>query len=212
MFLPGKGRTMNNSFSLSADADFWGNWNESGSSEEICTRFPSFYERSEQEVTTYEAVVLIASYSQLCPTPTEMLERATCSLFSRVSGGNAGRPASQLCSRNIAIWCWCHSAPQTPKGSGRNLTPGCNTLFIFKSNVIFLLLEFSSFDGGKGRAVFLKHVLASAEQSTGKWEGGPCRSYGEESTTAHSAPLLVTTTSRTERNASTHLLLDTSCA
>lgn len=134
MFLPGKGCTMNNSFSISADADFWGNWNESGSSEEICTRFPSqwsFYERSEQEVTTCKAVVLMASFSQLCPTPIGMLERATCNLFSRVSGGNAGRPASQLCFCSIAIWGWCHSASQNPKGSGRNLTPWCNTLFFF---------------------------------------------------------------------------------
>lgn len=65
-FLPGRVCIMNNSFSISADADFWGNRNGSGSLEEICTRFPSqqrFYERS--EVPMHKAAVLIASQSQL---------------------------------------------------------------------------------------------------------------------------------------------------
>lgn len=105
---------------------------------------------------------------QLEPTlssPVGMLQRATCNLFIRVSGGNAGRPASQLCFCNIAIWCWHHSASQTPQGSGKNLTPLLQyALFFFVSNGFgFVCLGFfpgvQQFGGWKGCAALWSVLL-----------------------------------------------------
>lgn len=51
----------------------------------------------EQKDTTNEAVVPTARQIELCPSPA----RTTYSLFLRVAGGSAGRPASKLCFHSI---------------------------------------------------------------------------------------------------------------
>lgn len=159
---------------------------------------------------------------QLEPTlssPVGMLQRATCNLFIRVSGGNAGRPASQLCFCNIAIWCWHHSASQTPQGSGKNLTPSLQyALFFLYQTVLGLFvwvffLEFSSLVAE--RAVLRSEACScpcTAKHCPGKQGKGPRLLYREESTMGWAALLLVTVTSKVESNTSTHLLVDTSCA
>lgn len=193
---------MSNSFSISPHVDIWGNWDESDFSE-IYTRFHSqwrFCERPEWEITVYEAAVLTASYSQLCPTPLMMLDRVTCNLFIFFF-------SFFLTSLYIAGVTQLLSA----QGSG---TSCCRMLPFCSKCIFFSPCGLEQFDARKGHAAFwsvflpLQSKAALREASKGSWSV----LQGWEQGRLAGSVLVLPVSSRKESNTGTHLALGTSCA